>query len=77
MEPYVPAAPPLAECRTAHRGQPKRFVQLAIGEQAAVRSDLGNVKLEFDPAVEGDPERLFAFNRCKSASNLDPRSNNS
>ena len=45
LVPDVPAAPPLAECRSAHRGQAKRVVQLAIGEQAAVRSDLGTVEL--------------------------------
>jgi hypothetical protein len=28
--PDVPAAPPLAECRSAHRGQAKHVVQLAI-----------------------------------------------
>ena len=60
----VPAAPPLAECQTAHRGQAKRVVQLAIGQQAAVRSDLGTLELEFDAAVEGNPERwLLGFTR--------------
>ena len=61
MVPDVPAAPPLAECRSAHRGQAKRVVQLAIGEQAAVRSDPGTVELELDPAVEGNPKRLVRF----------------
>ena len=63
MVPDVPAAPPLAECRSAHRGRAKRVVQLEIGEQAAVRSDLGTVELQVDPAVERDPNRLVGLTR--------------
>ena len=61
MVPDVPAAPPLAECRGGHRGQAKGVVQLAIGEQAAVRSDPCTVEFELDPAVEGNPKRLVRF----------------
>ena len=46
-------APTLGKSRRGHRSQAKRVVQLAIGEQAAVRSDLSTVELELDPAVEG------------------------
>ena len=64
MVPDVPAAPPLAECRSAHRGQAKRVVQLAIGEQATVRGDPSTMEFQLDPAVEGDPKRrLFGFTR--------------
>ena len=62
--PDVPAAPPLGECRSGHRGQAEGVVQLAIGEQAAVRGDPRTVELQLDPAVEGDPKRrLLGFTR--------------
>ena len=64
MVPDVPAAPPLAECRSAHRGQIEHIVQLAIDEQSAVRGDPCPVELELDAAVEGDPERgILGFTR--------------
>ena len=42
-------------------GQPKRIIEFAVGEQAAVGGDPGAVKFELDPAVEIDPKRL----RCR------------
>ena len=63
MVPDVPATPPLAECRGGHRGQAEGVVQLAVGEQAAVRGDPRTVELELDAAVEGDPKRLLRFTR--------------
>ena len=64
MVPDVPSTPTLAEGRCGHRGQIEHIVQLAIGEQAAVRGDPRPVELELDAAVEGDPERrLLGFTR--------------
>ena len=51
----VLSTPPLGEGRSGHRGQAEHVVQLAVGEQAAVRGDPRPVELELDPAVEGDP----------------------
>ena len=60
----VLSAPTLAERRGGHRGQAEGVVQLAIGEQAAVRGDPSTMEFELDPAVEGDPKRwLLGFTR--------------
>ena len=59
----VPASPTLAERRDGHCGQAEGVVKLAIGEQAAVRSDPRTIEFELDPAVEGDPKRLLPFTR--------------
>jgi hypothetical protein len=54
----------LAEGRCGHRGQIEHIVQLAVGEQSAVRGDPRPVEFELDAAVEGDPERrLLGFTR--------------
>jgi hypothetical protein len=57
------AAPPLAESCHSHVSQAEGIIQLAVGEQAAVRSDPRTVELELDPAVEGNPKRLVRFTR--------------
>src|SRR5829696_10022134 len=55
-EPPVPDVPPpstLGEGRGGPGGETEGVVQLAVGEQAAVRGDPGAVELELEPAVEG------------------------
>jgi hypothetical protein len=56
LVPNVGAAPPFAESCRCHRRQTESVVQLAIGEQTAVRGDPGAMKLKLDPAIEGDPK---------------------
>ena len=53
----------LGESRHGHRGQPEGVVELAVGEQAAVRSDPGAVELELEAPVERDPQGPFRFTR--------------
>jgi hypothetical protein len=57
----VLAAAAIEELVDRDIGQPKRIVELAVGEQAAVRWDPGAVEFQLDPAVEIDPKRL----RCR------------
>jgi hypothetical protein len=52
----VGAAPLFAESCRCHHRQTESVVQLAIGEQTAVRGDPGAMKLKLDPAIEGDPK---------------------
>jgi hypothetical protein len=61
--PDVLAAPSLSQDRGGRRGQAEGVVQLAVGEQAAIRGDPGAVELELQAAVEGDPQGLFRFTR--------------
>jgi hypothetical protein len=56
LGPNVGAAPPFAESCRCHRRQTESVVQLAIGEQTAVRGDPGAMKLKLDPAIDGDPK---------------------
>jgi hypothetical protein len=41
------------------RGEPNDIVQLAVGEQTALRCDPGAVEFQLDPPVETDPKRLL------------------
>jgi hypothetical protein len=61
--PDVLATPALGDSRHGHRGQAEGVVQLAVGEQAAIRGDPGAVELELEAAVEGDPQGFFRFTR--------------
>ena len=64
---------PSASARRGHRGQAEGVVQLAIGEQPAVRGDPSTMEFQLDPAVEGDPERrLLGFTRRVRHSGLAP-----
>jgi hypothetical protein len=53
--PDVLAASALGQRRAGRRSQAEGIVQLAVGEQAAIRGDPGAVELELEAAVEGDP----------------------
>jgi hypothetical protein len=46
---------PFRENRHAQCGQAKGVVQLAVGEQAAVRGDPRAVEPELQATIEGDP----------------------
>jgi len=60
----VGSAPAFGQTRHPDRGQVESVVQLAVGEEAAVRGDLGAVELQLEPAVERDPQRgSFGFTR--------------
>ena len=60
----VLATAAVEELRGRHVGEPEGIIELAVGEQPAVRGDLGAVEFELDPAVEGGPQRqLFGFTR--------------
>jgi hypothetical protein len=62
--PSVLPAPAFRESRHARRGQVEGVVQLAVGEQAAIRGDPGTVKFELQAAVERDPQGwFFGFTR--------------
>jgi hypothetical protein len=60
----VLATAAVEELRDRHVGELKGAIQLAVGEQTAVRGDLGAVEFELDSAVENGPQRqLFGFTR--------------
>jgi hypothetical protein len=63
----VPATALVEQFPDRHVGETKGVVELAVGEQPAIRSDPGAVEIELDPAVENGPQReLFGFTRCVS-----------
>ena len=48
--------------RPAQLGQPKSIIQIAIRNQTGARCDPASMKLQLQPPVEIDPERLqFRF----------------
>ena len=60
----VLATAAVEELRDRHVGEPEGVVQLAVGEQTAVRGDPRAVEFELDPAVESGSQRgLFGFTR--------------
>ena len=62
--PSVLAGTAVLENIPGNLGQAKRVVKLPIGEQPAVRGDLGTMKFQLQTAVEIDPQRgLSAFTR--------------
>jgi hypothetical protein len=54
----------------AHGGEPEGVIQLAVGEQAAVRGDLGAVEFELDPTVDPLDPRQAAPAFCPAPSAL-------
>jgi hypothetical protein len=58
------AGPRIGEHLTCQRGQPKRVVKLAIGEQSSIRCHHRAAKLEHQAAVEIEPNSIrFRFTR--------------
>jgi hypothetical protein len=55
---HVLATAAIEQLGNRDSAEPEGIVQLAVGEQTAVRRDPGAVEFELDPAVETDPKRL-------------------
>ena len=57
--PTILAGPRIGQNFTVYRGEPKRIIEFAIGEQPGVRSDYRPVKPERQSAVEIEPENAI------------------
>jgi hypothetical protein len=56
----VLAAPAVEELRERDLREPEGIIEVAIGEQAAVRGDPRAVEFKLDPAVECGPQRRLS-----------------
>ena len=74
--PFFPVRPVL-ENSPGNLGQAKGIIKLPIGQQPAVRGDLGPVKLQLQAAVEIDPKSVpfrFTHRMCHLLCPLSPLS---
>ncbi len=56
----VLAAPQVRQRRPAEVGQAENLVQLAVGQEPSAGSDFGPMELQFQAAVEIDPQMGFS-----------------